>query len=50
MRYEKPEVIALASAMGAIQNLRCPKGHGNPDSSACQSSGPLTPGTYTADE
>jgi hypothetical protein len=50
MKYEKPEVVALASAMRAIQNRQCPKGNGRADSSACQPFGPKTPTAYQADE
>jgi hypothetical protein len=50
MKYEKPEVVALASAMRVIQNGRCSKGIVAADSSACLQNGPKTANAYQAYE
>jgi hypothetical protein len=50
MKYEKPEVVAVAPAMCVIQNGRCNKGIQKADSTACLPVGPKSASAYQAYE
>jgi hypothetical protein len=49
MRYEKPEVVVSASALGAIHG-NCVKGLPHADTSDCGSTHPSSGSAYEADE
>jgi hypothetical protein len=47
MKYEKPEVVALSSAIDAIH---CTQKDGGPSDKACTGEDTFSPGAYEADE
>jgi hypothetical protein len=49
MKYEKPEVVVSASALGAIRS-NCGKVSNQTDISGCGSNKPSTGSAYEADE